>query len=116
MTRLGVNIDHVATVRQARRENFPDPTEAALAAVSGGAFNLNHPGCLIFPDHFQCQRWDRIQLSDRENFERFAEGRTPHWSPPAAISALVRLGLLVVALLTLLQLQSLFRLFSFQKK
>jgi pyridoxine 5-phosphate synthase len=37
MTRLGVNIDHVATVRQARRENFPDPTEAALAAVNGGA-------------------------------------------------------------------------------
>ncbi len=37
MTRLGVNVDHIATVRQARRESFPDPTEAALAAVQAGA-------------------------------------------------------------------------------
>lgn len=37
MTKLGVNVDHVATVRQARREAFPDPTEAALAAIQGGA-------------------------------------------------------------------------------
>jgi pyridoxine 5-phosphate synthase len=37
MTLLGVNIDHIATVRQARRERFPDPVEAALEAVRGGA-------------------------------------------------------------------------------
>jgi len=37
MTRLGVNIDHVATVRQARRDASPDPVEAALAAINGGA-------------------------------------------------------------------------------
>ena len=30
--RLGVNIDHVATVRQARRAEIPDPLEAALLA------------------------------------------------------------------------------------
>jgi pyridoxine 5-phosphate synthase len=35
--RLGVNIDHVATVRNARGGNHPDPIEAAIAAVSGGA-------------------------------------------------------------------------------
>lgn len=35
--KLGVNIDHVATVRQARREAVPDPVEAARAAVRGGA-------------------------------------------------------------------------------
>ena len=40
MTLLGVNIDHVATVRQARREAFPDPVEAALAAVKGGATGI----------------------------------------------------------------------------
>ena len=33
MSLLGVNIDHVATVRQARREGFPDPVELALEAV-----------------------------------------------------------------------------------
>jgi pyridoxine 5-phosphate synthase len=32
MIRLGVNVDHVATVRQARRADVPDPVEAALLA------------------------------------------------------------------------------------
>jgi pyridoxine 5-phosphate synthase len=35
--RLGVNVDHVATVRQARRANEPDPVRAALLAELGGA-------------------------------------------------------------------------------
>ena len=35
--RLYVNIDHVATVRQARLTNEPDPVEAAYLAELGGA-------------------------------------------------------------------------------
>jgi pyridoxine 5-phosphate synthase len=35
--RLGVNVDHVATLRQARRANEPDPVRAALLAEMGGA-------------------------------------------------------------------------------
>ena len=35
--RLYVNIDHVATLRQARRTDEPDPLEAAGPAVAGGA-------------------------------------------------------------------------------
>jgi pyridoxine 5-phosphate synthase len=35
--RLGVNVDHVATVRQARRSTYPDPVEAALLAEKAGA-------------------------------------------------------------------------------
>lgn len=35
--RLGVNVDHVATVRQARRIDVPDPVEAALLAERAGA-------------------------------------------------------------------------------
>lgn len=35
--RLGVNVDHVATVRQARRAQYPDPVEAALIAERAGA-------------------------------------------------------------------------------
>ena len=34
---LGVNIDHVATLRNARGGSAPDPLQAALAAVRGGA-------------------------------------------------------------------------------
>jgi pyridoxine 5-phosphate synthase len=37
MARLGVNIDHVATVRQARRTIEPDPVWAAALAELGGA-------------------------------------------------------------------------------
>jgi len=35
--RLGVNIDHVATVRNARGAGYPDPVRAALAAAEAGA-------------------------------------------------------------------------------
>lgn len=35
--RLGVNIDHVATVRNARGGTHPDPVRAALAAIAAGA-------------------------------------------------------------------------------
>ncbi len=37
MIALGVNIDHVATVRQARRTTEPDPARAAVLAELGGA-------------------------------------------------------------------------------
>lgn len=37
MIRLGVNVDHVATVRQARLAQLPDPVEAALLAERAGA-------------------------------------------------------------------------------
>ncbi len=37
MIRLGVNVDHVATIRQARKTAYPDPIAAAMEAVSGGA-------------------------------------------------------------------------------
>lgn len=37
MVTLGVNIDHVATVRQARGTTYPDPVEAALIAEEAGA-------------------------------------------------------------------------------
>jgi pyridoxine 5-phosphate synthase len=37
MAHLGVNIDHVATIRQARRTHEPDPIHAAAFALLGGA-------------------------------------------------------------------------------
>jgi pyridoxine 5-phosphate synthase len=38
--RLGVNIDHVATLRQVRRTTFPDPLFAALVAEQSGADSI----------------------------------------------------------------------------
>jgi pyridoxine 5-phosphate synthase len=40
MIRLGVNIDHVATLRQARRAREPDPVHAAVLAELGGAAGI----------------------------------------------------------------------------
>ncbi len=40
MIRLGVNIDHVATLRQARRAKEPDPVAAAVLAELGGADSI----------------------------------------------------------------------------
>jgi pyridoxine 5-phosphate synthase len=37
---LGINIDHVATLRQARRARYPDPVHAALAAEMAGADSI----------------------------------------------------------------------------
>ncbi len=38
--RLGVNIDHVATIRNARGEKYPDPLRAALIAEKNGADSI----------------------------------------------------------------------------
>ena len=37
MRTLGVNIDHIATMREARKTNEPDPVIAAAMAELGGA-------------------------------------------------------------------------------
>jgi len=55
MARLGVNIDHVATVRQARRTIEPDPVWAAVEAQLGGADGITF--------HL---REDRRHINDRD--------------------------------------------------
>jgi len=40
MVRLSVNVDHVATLRQARRVGYPDPVEAARVALGAGASGI----------------------------------------------------------------------------
>jgi pyridoxine 5-phosphate synthase len=37
---LGVNIDHVATLRQVRLASYPDPLHAALLAEKSGADSI----------------------------------------------------------------------------
>ncbi len=40
MTTLGVNVDHIATIRQARGGNEPDPIQAAVLAELAGAHGI----------------------------------------------------------------------------
>ena len=55
MTRLGVNVDHVATVREARKTQYPDPVTAATIAELAGA-----DGIIV---HL---REDRRHIQDRD--------------------------------------------------
>jgi pyridoxine 5-phosphate synthase len=55
MTKLGVNIDHVATLRQARKEFEPDPVQAAILCENAGA------------DSIVCHlREDRRHINDKD--------------------------------------------------
>jgi pyridoxine 5-phosphate synthase len=59
--RLGVNIDHVATVRQARRSSYPDPTAAAALAELSGADQIT---CHLRGDRRHIQDADLPKLRD----------------------------------------------------
>jgi pyridoxine 5-phosphate synthase len=52
---LGINVDHVATLRQARGTRYPDPVQAALEAELAGA-----DGITVHP------REDRRHIQDRD--------------------------------------------------
>lgn len=62
MIKLGVNIDHVATLRQARHESFPDPVEAALWAIKGGADGIT---AHLREDRRHIQDWDMVRLKEK---------------------------------------------------
>lgn len=59
MPKLGVNIDHVATLRQARRGTFPSPLWAALTAQRAGA---NSIVCHLREDRRHIQDADLLAL------------------------------------------------------
>ena len=61
---LGVNVDHVATLRQARGTRYPDPVQAALVAEEAGA-----DGITIHPreDRRHIQERDVLLLKDLLN-------------------------------------------------
>lgn len=85
-----------------RLENLRSTVQVgATAMVIANRFNLNQPACLLYPKAFHCRPWDRIPETDRENFERFREGRTPAWGVPAPLSWLLRFNLVFTAALTI---------------
>ena len=60
--RLGVNIDHIATLRQARRGQIPDPLEAALTCERAGAQSIV---CHLREDRRHIHDQDVRQLQQR---------------------------------------------------
>ena len=66
MPELGVNIDHVATVREARSTYEPDPVEAAAEAILGGADGIT---VHLREDRRHIQDADVRRLSEMEHIK-----------------------------------------------
>jgi pyridoxine 5-phosphate synthase len=79
MQMLSVNIDHIATLRQARREAFPDPVQAAALVELGGADGITV--------HL---RKDRRHINDRDVRLLRQTIKTELTVEMAAVPALVR--------------------------
>ncbi len=60
---LGVNIDHIATVRQARGTSYPDPVEAALLCEQAGADSIT---LHLREDRRHIQDRDVVALRERQ--------------------------------------------------
>jgi len=80
--RLGVNIDHVATVRNARGGDHPDPLRAALAVLAAGADGITM--------HL---REDRRHIRDADVFAVKAAIAAPLNLEMAATDEMVRIAL-----------------------
>lgn len=84
MIKLGVNIDHVATLRQARGVDYPDPLEAAMAAEKAGADAITL--------HV---REDRRHIADRDLFRIAAAIKIPINQELAPTEEMIELALKV---------------------
>jgi len=85
--RLGVNIDHVATIRNARGETYPDPALAAQEATRGGADLIT---CHLRFDQRHIRRGDldairaaspvlNFEIAVEEGALEIARGLKPDW-------------------------------------
>ncbi|MEA3506766.1 MAG: pyridoxine 5'-phosphate synthase [Elusimicrobiota bacterium] len=82
MIKLGVNIDHVATLRQARKEGIPDILKAARAAKRGGADGLTV--------HL---RQDRRHIQDSDVYRLKEKAGLPLNLEMAAVSEIIDIAL-----------------------
>lgn len=81
MAKLGVNVDHVATLRQARGGKVPAPVRAALEAEKGGADGITM--------HL---REDRRHIQDRDLWELKRRSRLALNLEMAAVPEIVRIA------------------------
>lgn len=82
MPKLGVNIDHIATLRQARREIFPDPIKAAAICEDSGA------------DSIICHlRQDRRHIQDKDLFRLKESVKTKLNLEMSTVNEIVKIAL-----------------------
>ena len=86
--KLGVNVDHVATIRETRGVTYPDPVETALLAESAGADGIT---CHIRVDRRHIKERDieilkevvkthlNVECSLDKEIQNFLKSVKPHW-------------------------------------
>jgi pyridoxine 5-phosphate synthase len=86
--RLGVNVDHIATIREARGTKYPDPVEAALLSESVGADGIT---CHIRVDRRHIKERDikllrelvkthlNVECSLNSEIQKFLKSVKPDW-------------------------------------
>jgi pyridoxine 5-phosphate synthase len=79
--RLGVNVDHVATIRQARGTGYPDPVQAGLLAARAGADSITIH-----------MREDRRHIQEHDVERMLAESPVPVNLEMAVTADMVRLA------------------------
>lgn len=54
-------------------------TEGVTSTITNGAFNLNNPACLQYPEENNCTPGDLIAETDKDNFQLFINGLPATW-------------------------------------
>jgi len=78
-----------------------DLSVGPVSMIKNNYFNITHPGCLIYPKHFNCSPWDNIKVDDKKNFELFISGEAPEWDVPFWQNTLFAINFGTIAFLIL---------------
>ena len=68
--------------------HLPKIEMGAVAKNDGHYYNMTHPASLVFPEENNLSKFQRISLSDRENFKKFVTYQNPGWK----LSAMQRIS------------------------
>ena len=68
--------------------HLPKIEMGAVAKNDGHYYNITHPASLVFPGENNLSKFQRISLSDRENFKKFVTYQNPGWK----LSAMQRIS------------------------
>ena len=82
--RLGVNIDHVATIRNARGENYPDPLRAALLAQKVGAHSIT---IHLREDRRHIKDSDLKNIKKKQKIKEIFKGKENEFSVAVSLNA-----------------------------
>jgi len=88
-----------------RLEYFrPKVIEGTVMSNNGYSYNMTHPASLVFPEENDLSKFQRIPLSDSENFKKFVTYQNPGWklSKIQQISNYVSIVTIIAVFLVLL--------------